>query len=127
MSQQTTQAIAHRDASDHPVPTGVANPLPVQFGALTTTTAATITEATKTVASAGTPEALGTGTFAEVFIWPLRTNTGQAYWGNSATNDSQNGLTPVVITAPLGKLIDISGIFIDVTVGGEGVRYTGTK
>lgn len=87
------------------------------------TTAATLAGTTKTVAAAGTPEALGTGTCHEVFIFPLRTNTGVVYWGTEATNDTQNGTLPVVITAPDGKVLDLANIFIDVTVNGEGVRF----
>lgn len=90
----------------------------------TSPTTATVSGATKTVASAGTPEALGVGTAKEVFIFPLRTNTGVVYWGTSATNDTQNGVLPTVISAPPGKVINLAQIFIDVTVNGEGVRYT---
>lgn len=89
----------------------------------TPTTNATLASATKTVAAAGTPEVLGSGTCLELFIYPLRTNTGAVYWGTEATNDTQNGLLPVIITAPDGKLISLASIYIDVAVNGEGVRY----
>lgn len=95
----------------------------VSEGAPSAPTNATVGGATKTVAATGTPEALGVGTAKEVFIYPLRGNTGIVYWGNSSTNDTQHGTLPVVITAPTGKVIDLSTIFLDVSVNGEGVRY----
>ncbi len=91
------------------------------------TVAATFTEATKTVAATGTPEALGTGTFRQVFIYPLRTNTGAAFWGTVSTNDTQHGSLPVVIAAPAGEGVNIAQIFVDVAVNGEGVRYVGVN
>lgn len=104
--------------------TGVA-PIVVSPVASATTTPASLTEASKTVAATGTPEALGSGTFREVIIYPLRTNTGVAYWGTSSANDAQHGTLPVVISAPDGKTVDVASIFVDVTVNGEGVRYIG--
>lgn len=88
-----------------------------------TLTTATLADASKTVAATGTPEALGSGTVREVFIYPLRTNTGDVYWGTTSTNDTQHGTLPVVLTAPPGKVIDLAAIYLDVTVNGEGVRY----
>ena len=108
-------------------PAADANPVPVNLmpaPSSVTPTSATLVGATKTVVATGTPEALGTGTAREVFIFPLRTNTGQVYWGTSSTNDTQHGTLPIVLTAPTGKVIDIAGIYLDVTVAGEGVRYT---
>lgn len=104
----------------HPVPVTVLPP-PSSL----TPSDATLAEGSKTVAAAGTPEALGTGTFREVFLFPLRANTGDVYWGTSSTNDAQHGTLPTVITAPPGKLVNIAGIYLDVTVNGEGVRYIG--
>lgn len=102
------------------------NPFPVYQapapGSVTLTTA-TLADASKTVAAAGTPEALGSGTVREVFIFPLRTNTGDVYWGTTSTNDTQHGTLPIVLTAPPGKVIDLADIYLDVTVNGEGVRY----
>lgn len=87
--------------------------------------AASLTEGSKTVASTATPEALGTGSFRQVMIYPLRSNSGTTYWGTTSTNDTQHGTLPVTITAAPGKAINISGIFIDVSTNGDGVRYIG--
>lgn len=104
--------------------TGVA-PIFVSTVASATTTPASLTESSRVVASAGTPEALGSGTFREVIIYPLRTNTGTVFWGTTSANDSQHGTLPVVISAPDGEAINIASIFIDVSVNNEGVRYIG--
>ncbi len=111
-------------------PASSTNPVPVYPAAVPSSVTpgdATLTEASKTVAAAGTPEALGVGTFQQVLIFPLRTNTGDAYIGTAATNDTQHGTLPAVLEAPPGKLINIAGLYVDVTVNGEGVRYIGIK
>lgn len=104
--------------------TGVA-PIFVTPVASGSTTPASLTEASKTVAATGTPEALGSGTFREVIIYPLRTNTGAVYWGTTSTDNAQHGTLPVVLSAPDGENLNLASIFIDVTVNGEGVRYIG--
>lgn len=87
-------------------------------------TASTFATGTKTVASTGTPEALGTGTYREVFIYPLRTNTAAVYWGITSTNNAQDATLPVVLS-PGNGLVNLANIFLDVTVNGEGVRWIG--
>jgi hypothetical protein len=82
-----------------------------------------ISQSVKTVAATTVPEALGSGYCRELFIFPLRTNGGSAYWGLSSTDGAQHGTLPVVITAAEGKAIDISEIYIDVAVNGEGVAF----
>lgn len=102
------------------------NPLPVSLTPSpsgVTLANATMTMPSKTVASAGTPEALGTGSFQQVLIFPLRANTGEVWWGLSSVNDAQSGTLPVALVAPPGKLINIADIYLDVAVNGEGVRY----
>lgn len=87
---------------------------------------ATFTEGSLTVTSAGTPQTLvGVATYvSSVIISPLRTNTGRAYVGTLATNDSQCiEAAPFIIEAPAGKSINLALIYIDVTVNGEGVSY----
>jgi len=110
------------------VPVSAATPMPVAVHAPAeaSTTAATFGGTTKTVAATGTPEPLvGVTTLVDtVIISPLRTNTGIAYAGFAAGNDTQQNETPIVIAAPNGKKIDLSLIYIDVTVAGEGVRYS---
>ena len=93
-------------------------------GANTSTVAATLTSFSKTVAATSTPEVLiGVSTLCEaVVISPLRSNTGTAYVGFVGTDDLQTLVTPCVIDAPPGKKIDLSLIWCDVTVNGEGVR-----
>lgn len=109
-------------------PVGTTNPVPVTLvqPASASTTAATLAGDSKTVAATGTPEALvGVSTLVEtVIISPLRSNTGLAYVGFSATNDTQQIETPIVLAAPDGKKLDLSLIYVDVTVNGEGVRYS---
>lgn len=104
------------------------NPLPVSITAPATasTTSATLTGGSKTVAATGTPEVLvGSPTLVDtVIIAPLRTNTGSAFIGFSSTNDTQTIPLPVALTAPNGKKIDLNLIYVDVTVNGEGVRYS---
>lgn len=97
------------------------------------TTATTETQGLKTVASAGTPEALGSGLVESVAIRPKKTrttaNTGNIYIQNVVTNDLAGGweLTPtdapLVLVAPVGKKINLAAIFIDVVTNGDGVIY----
>lgn len=78
---------------------------------------------TKTVASAGTPEALGSGTAREVHLFDLESNTGTPKWGFTSANGTQHGTVPFVIRHPDGKLINLADIYIDVENNGEGVAY----
>ena len=75
------------------------------------------------MAAINTPEVLGAGECSEVFIFPLTTNTGDVRWGTVATNGTQHGTLPAIITAAPGKTINLALIYIDVTVAGEGVRF----
>lgn len=108
-------------------PVEAANPFPVYQApgpSGVTPDSAAITEASKTVAATGTPEAMAaSGTAQQVLIFPLRTNTGEVYWGTSSTNDAQHATLPTVLVAPPGKVIDLADIYLDVTVNGEGVRF----
>lgn len=102
------------------------NPLPVTISAVpseVTPDSVTGADGTKTVTSAGTPEALGSGTAREVLLYDLDSNTGAPKWGWSSGNGTQNGTVPAVISHPDGKLIDLSDIYIDVENDGEGVAY----
>lgn len=78
----------------------------------------------KTVAAAGTAEALGTGdVFGLLYIKPLSTNTGIVYVGDS-TVDSTHGLElspgdpPVLMEATA-----LSEVYLDVATNGEGVSW----
>lgn len=109
-------------------------PLAVSLPANTSTTAATLTQALKTVAATGTPEALGSGLVESVAIRPKKTrttaNTGNVWIQNVVTNDLAGGWelaptdAPLVLSAPVGKKIDLAAIFIDVATNGDGVIYT---
>jgi hypothetical protein len=113
-------------APQAPIPVSAADPLPVAIfppSSTLTPTNATLGGSTKAVAAAGTPEALGVGTCRGILIFPLRTNTGDAFIGASAANDSQHGEVPVAIDAPAGKVLNLADIYVDVTVNGEGVGY----
>lgn len=94
----------------------------------TSPVAATHGFAVKSVASAGTPEALAAaGTLVvSVLIVPKRGNTNPVWIGSSGTNDAPSVKvtdTGVALTAPPGTRIDLGLIFVDVTTNGEGVAY----
>lgn len=103
------------------------NPLPVILAPApsgVTPASAAWTEATKTVADIATPELLAaSGTARVLFLFPLRTNTAEVFWGTAAGNDTQHGTLPAVIEGPDGKLINLASIYLDAAVAGEGVRY----
>lgn len=112
-----------------PILVGPTNPVPTYPAPMPATIArqaAAFTEATKTVAAVGTPERLvAVSTLVDsVVISPLRTNTAAVFWGTNSANDTQAHDLPVALQAPPGEKIDLYGIYIDVTVAGEGVRYT---
>lgn len=91
-----------------------------------TTTSATLSGGSKTVASAGTPEKLtASSTLVQgVIVSTLRTNTGDAWIGFASGNDTQAINLPVALNAPTGTKLDLSLIYVDVAVNGEGVRYS---
>ncbi len=81
----------------------------------------------KTVAAAGTAEALGSAQVsAPLMVKALDSNTGKVYIGNDGAGDvsSANGLVllsgEVVIFNWVGNL---ASLFVDVTVNGEGVSW----
>lgn len=98
------------------------------------TTAATFSQAVKTVAATGTPEAIAATTTLvdSVVIYGQKAlatnNTSTCYIGPTSGNGTQ--LLPiaagsyVTLSAPTGKKIDLAGIFVDVGTNGDGVIYT---
>lgn len=86
----------------------------------------------KTVAAAGTPEALGTGQARNLIIRALSTNTNPVYIGASGVS-STTGFT-LTATGPFLDLsslfgsdqgtFDLAAIFCRVTTNGEGVAFT---
>jgi hypothetical protein len=103
-----------------------ANPIVAASGTNSSTTAATVASGSKTVAATGTPEKLvASATLVEgVIISPLLTNTGDVYIGFASTDGTQSIPLPVALNAPDGKKLDLSTIYVDVAVNGEGVRYS---
>ena len=81
----------------------------------------------KTVATAGTAEALGSGQVAgPLMVKALAANTGKVYLGNDGAGDvsSANGLElsagDVVVFQHVGSL---ANIMLDSSVNGEGVTW----
>ena len=80
----------------------------------------------KTVAVAGTAEAVATGqTVTQVLLIALTTNTGRIFYGGSDVDSStQDGLPPgASITITPGKAFDIGTLYIDSAVSGDGVDF----
>jgi|TARA_Y100000034_G_C6868347_1_gene395998 hypothetical protein len=80
----------------------------------------------KTVAAAGTAEALGTGLFRAVTVLCKAANTGQVYIGGSDVDSSTNsGLdaSASIDVATRGHEIDLAKVYIDVDVSAEGVDF----
>lgn len=88
-------------------------------------TAATLATATKTVTTAGTAVALSATSVhsGTVVILPLSTNTGSAFIGFASGAGLQAISLPVTLVAPEGKYIQLSSIYVNTTVNGEGVIY----
>jgi hypothetical protein len=82
----------------------------------------------KTVTTAGTAEALGSGIFKALTIIPKVANTGQVYVGGSdvasATNDGLDAGDTLVLGD--GRGLSLSSVYIDVDTSGEGVDFYGT-
>lgn len=83
------------------------------------------THGTKTVTSSGTPVAL-TATSTKVLtviIVPLKANTNVIYGGFSNVSGAQHVVVPWTISAPSGEVLDLSLIYIDAAVSGEGACW----
>lgn len=87
-----------------------------------------IAHGSKTVATAGTDEALASSTACKkVTIEAYAANTGQIAVGGSGVDATAATGTGITLSARDSVTIDIDNladIFIDSTVNGEGVRYT---
>ena len=85
----------------------------------------------KTVASAGTAEALVASSqrARSVTIIPKTSNTGQVYVGGSDVASTTNdGLEPGdVVTIPADGWLDLADIYVDVDNNGEGVDFYAVK
>lgn len=85
----------------------------------------TLTGGSKTVATAGTGEALGaTLTTKQIYIRAKSTNTGNVYVGDSSVDKTSN--KQVVLAANDSVTISISNrstVYVDVDTNGEGVDY----
>lgn len=103
-------------------------------GVSVSTTAATVTQATKTVAASGTPERLAAATtLVESVLLEGKNargtnNTGSVFVGPSSTNDAQLlEIAPgesIELKAPAGKKIDLNLLYIDVATNADGITYT---
>ena len=82
----------------------------------------------KTVTTAGTAEALGSGIFKALTIIPKVANTGQVYVGGtdvaSGTNDGLDAGDTLVLGD--GRGLSLASVYIDVDTSGEGVDFYGT-
>lgn len=124
------------DAGPQPLQiTGVAGDAVVTTpGASVSTTAATLEQGTKAVASAGTPVLLvAAQTLVESVVIQAQkgvatANTGNVYVGFSATPGANLlVLTPgsaLNLEAPAGKKIDLHTIYIDAATNADAVAYT---
>jgi hypothetical protein len=126
MSQQSTIALAYHTADGARQAVDPTHGIPVAPVANPSTTAATVASGSKTVAATGTPEKLvASATLVEgVIISPLLTNTGDVFIGFASADGTQSIPLPVALNAPDGKKLDLSTIYVDVAVNGEGVRYS---
>ncbi|HEX9028068.1 MAG TPA: hypothetical protein VF823_02760 [Anaerolineales bacterium] len=81
----------------------------------------------KTVAAAGTAEALGSAQVsAPLMVKALDTNTGKVYIGNDGAGDvaSANGLVLLSGEAVIFNWVgSLASLMVDVTVNGEGVAW----
>lgn len=94
--------------------------------------ATTVINGRKTVTTAGTAEQLSTSAtrVSSVAIQALETNTGKVCVGSSNVIASQSTRNAVYLEAGVPVVLDVdqlTDIYLDVTVNGEGVTYTGTK
>ena len=79
----------------------------------------------KTVATAGTAEALSTSTrVRSITIKSLPTNTGNVFVGTSTVNSSNGYILGLGEGVDL-DVDDLAAIFIDSAVDGDGVSFTG--
>lgn len=98
------------------------------------TTVATLTQATKTVAASGTPERLAAATtLCEIVLLEGKNargtnNTGNVWVGTTSGNDTQLLMiapgTTYELSAPAGKKIDLNLLYVDVATNADGVTYT---
>lgn len=112
------------------------NPLPVNVvTAGSASTKCTFVRGYKVPAATATPEAIAAaGTYVTtVTIWGIKAartnNTGSVWVDSLSTNDLQaievpSG-TPVVFTAPPGKVIDLGELYVDSVTAADGVYYFG--
>ena len=80
---------------------------------------------TATVTTAGTPVQLSATTLkvTSVLIIPKKTNTGATYAGTNSGAGTQHAITPLSWRAKDTECLDLSQIWIDAAVSGEGVAW----
>lgn len=90
-------------------------------------TPSTVYSGQKTVATAGTAEALAASTTVKsVVIKALYSNTGTVYVGDSSVS-STTGIELAAGDSVALEIDDLSKIYLDVSVSGEGVSYIATN
>ena len=91
----------------------------------------TLISSEKTVAAAGTAEALSSSSqrVKSLAVVAKTGNTGQVYVGGSDVASSTNdGLAAGdTLTLPSVNWLDLNAIYVDVDVSGEGVDFYGVK
>lgn len=80
---------------------------------------------TATVTTPGTPVPISATTLkvTSVSIVPLRTNTGSIWAGTNATTLTQHNLVPWSLQAKDTECLDLSQIYIDAQIAGNGVAW----
>jgi hypothetical protein len=111
------------------------NPFPVQLVVPSTASAATFVRGSKIPAATGTPEALAAGgtLVQSVVIYAQRGartgNTGSVFIDSASANDAQQielmAGQSWQLTAPPGKTIDLSLLYVDAVTLGDGVFFFG--
>lgn len=140
----TGKAIMWEDASDtlravsatYPLPVDITtSPVPISDnggsltidGSVDINPNSTILNGQKTVATAGTAEALAASTACKwVIVKALTSNTGNVYVGNSSVSSS-NGYILEPGEAISLDVDDLATVYIDVDTNGEGVSYIGVN
>lgn len=102
-----------------------ANPLPVT-GSFSTSTASTLSDDSQDVTTAGTRVQLTAATSKKIIITAKVTNTG-TIWVGGSTVAAGRGIPLVALQNVTLELSDVSAVYIDATVNGEGVTYAYTN
>lgn len=120
-SSDTIQAFALVDSTGAYV-----DPTTGLGGSFTASTPTTIGDGSEVVALAGTRVQLGAATSKKIIITAKVTNTG-TIWVGGSTVAAGRGIPLVALQNVTLELSDVSAVYIDATVNGEGVTYAYTN